>query len=64
MTATDEALADVRAWQVRRSNTRLMLGLSAISTGLDQIESGKIEDGKASVRVGLDFLRVMLGEAA
>lgn len=61
-TPTSEALSDVREWQrQRRENTRLMFGLAAINTGLEQLESGKTEDGIASVRAGLDFLRPMIG---
>lgn len=42
------------------STTRMLLGLSAVSTGLDQIERGQVEEGKNTARLGLDFMRTLL----
>lgn len=58
----DQALAAVAEYQRhQRQNTRLMLGLAAIDTGLHQVEAGKTADGIVSIRHGLDFLRPMIG---
>lgn len=66
-TPTDQALAEVAEYQRRKhipisaaphaSMTRLLLGLSAIGTGLQNIERGKTEDGLACIRHGYEFLR-------
>jgi hypothetical protein len=40
-----------------------MFGLSAIGTGLDQIDQGKIASGRAGVRAGYEFLRGLADEA-
>lgn len=40
--------------------TRLMFGLSAVSVGLDCIECGKVETGKAVARHGEEFLRRLI----
>lgn len=66
---TDQALAAVAEWQrqnraagtVHGSMTRFLLGLSAIGTGLQLIERGKIDAGVKCARQGLAFLRKELG---
>lgn len=67
-TPEDQALASMAAWQrqnrtgVHGSMTRLLLGLSAVGTGLQQIEHGKVESGVTCARAGLEFLRRELGQ--
>lgn len=48
--------------RLREFRTRLLLGLSAVSTGLDEIERGHVEGGAKCARHGLDYLRGILGE--
>lgn len=47
---------------VNLNATQVMLGLSAISTGLEQIERGKVGEGYAIARHGLDYLRELLSD--
>lgn len=67
LTPLSEACAEVRAWQQRRALTvpavSYMLGLSAISTGLDQIARGNVASGERVARHGLEFLRQVADEA-
>lgn len=58
-TWTDQALAAVAAYQ--RQRTGLLLGLSAIATGLEQVERGQVKAGTACARHGLEFLHNELG---
>lgn len=63
---TREAMADVRRYMAGRvtlDRTKLLLGLSAVSTGLDQVKRGETEAGHAVAAHGLEFLRGMLGGA-
>lgn len=66
---TDQALASVAEWQrqnraagaVHGTTTRLLLGLSAIGTGLQLIERGRIASGVKCAQAGLEFVRKELG---
>lgn len=68
-TPGDQALASVAAWQrqngaagkVRGSMARLLLGLSAIDTGIRHIENGKTDTGVICIRQGLEFLKREFG---
>lgn len=68
-TPGDQALASVGEWQrqnraagaVHGSMTRLLLGLSAIDTGLALVAIGKVDNGVKCARAGLEFLREELG---
>lgn len=44
--------------------TRILLGLSGVTTGLDLIKSGRIEEGTRVAEHGVEYLRSMLGEEA
>lgn len=65
----DQALAAVATWQrqqraagaVHGSMTRLLLGLSAIDTGLALVDVGRVDSGVKCARAGLEFLRKELG---
>lgn len=46
------------------SRTRILLGLSAVATGLKQIECGQVADGMSVARHGLEFLRGLVSEEA
>lgn len=70
LTPMAQACAEVRAYQQRKripihsasaDMTRLLLGLSAIGTGLEQIKRGKVESGIACAEHGYAFLRRELG---
>lgn len=67
MNPTREALADVRAYQARRATmtvetTSFLIDLSGVSTGLEQIERGKVDSGAKVARHGLEFLRGLMAE--
>lgn len=63
MTATQEACRAVAAYLSDTTRSRMQWGLSAVSEGLEQIEHGKVEAGKITIRMGLRFLNGLLGEA-
>lgn len=46
------------------TTARLLLGLSAIATGLEQIKRGQIDAGRVTAQAGCEFLRDMLGDGA
>lgn len=45
-----------------RTQARILLGLSAVSTGLTQIEGGQLLPGIACAKQGVEYLRGLLGE--
>lgn len=62
--ATREAMADVRRYMAGRvslDRVAPLLGLSAVSTGLDQVKRGETEAGHAVAAHGLTLLRGLLG---
>lgn len=42
------------------TTARLLLGLSAIKTGLDQIERGQVDAGKRVAQYGVEFLNQLI----
>lgn len=69
MSAVREVCGQLSEWQRQRHagitipSVRFLFGLSAVSTGLDQIERGKVDDGAKCARHGLEFLRKAADEA-
>lgn len=72
MSATSDAMSDVRLWQFERRRdenvtlrkTQVMIALSGLSTGLKHIECGRVEPGVRLVQHGIDYLRSLLGETS
>lgn len=52
----DQARAAVQGY-LRLKHLHVTLALSAINTGLDQIQRGRVEEGERVARHGLDYLR-------
>jgi hypothetical protein len=50
--------------QVSLDPLRLTLALSAINTGLSNVERGRVELGAKGIREGVEFLRSKIKEAS
>lgn len=63
MSATQEACSAVAAYLSDTTRARMQWGLLAVSEGLEQIERGKVEQGKLTIRMGLRFLNGLISGA-